>query len=116
MTAILKGTALVLIAAFLAVGTAQPTRAQSDLGSGDERTAQLHLTAGGDILAIPKIDKLLNMDYRRLLAWIGGLTLGNFVIEGYLSGLQVPYLGLVIGGLIGELWYSKHIFPFDGTI
>jgi len=107
--------AALLLAAVVALG-ATPGRAQSGPALGQAPTAQLHLAAGGDILAIPKVDKLLKMDFRRLLAWIGGLTLGNFLIEGWLSGLQIPYLGLIVGGLIGEFWYSKHIFPFDGTI
>lgn len=106
----------VLVAIFLAA-TVTPARAQTGGAQGQLATGQLHLAAaGGDILAIPKVDKLLKMDFRRLLAWIGGLTLGNFLIEGYLSGLQIPYLGLIVGGLIGEFWYSKRIFPFDGTI
>jgi len=71
---------------------------------------QVH-QAAAPILAIPKVNKLLEMDFRRLLAWVGGLTIGNFA----LSGLNVPYVGLIGGALIGEYWYSNRVFPFDGT-
>jgi len=63
------------------------------------------------ILMIPYIEDLLEMDFRRLLAWIGGLTIGNVIM----SGFNIPYVGLIAGALIGEYWYKNKIFPFDGT-
>jgi len=59
-----------------------------------------------------KIEKLMNMDLRRVLALTLGVAVGIAVSEAILPG-QFRFIGMVGGALIGEYWYRKRHFPFN---
>ncbi len=64
------------------------------------------------ITDVYKFDKILEMDFKRLMALALGLGIGAFVGENYLGGGVLLYVGLIGGGLLGEWWYNQGHWPF----
>ncbi len=110
---LLLGLGLTVVAA---VGQATPVRMAE--APGMAATGAVVPVSGGGIAILTEaahLEHLLHMDVSRLLALASGVTVGQIAMELVLPGANLGFFAMVGGAMLGNWWYDRRMWPFEGT-
>ncbi len=73
-------------------------------------TAQLDRDYGE--IANQAADQLRGLTSEHLLAIGVGALIGASIVETFLDGGLFTFVGMVMGGVVGDWWYGEQLWPF----